>query len=67
MNCPGCKARCELKGKLYFCHFCGAEERVLTGFGNVWMRNGRVIEAKELVDASLKQAKNAYPSGDFKE
>ncbi len=67
MNCPGCNGRCELQKDLYFCRKCGAEERDLTGFGHVWMRNGRVIQAKELVDASLKQAKNAYPSGDFKE
>jgi len=67
MNCPGCNGRCELKEDLYFCRKCGAEEKDLTGFGHVWMRAGKVIEAKELVEKSLKQAKKAYPTGEFKE
>ena len=67
MNCPGCDSRCELKGTLYFCRKCGCEEKDFKGVGMVWMRAGKVIQAKELVDESLKQAKKAYPDGEWKE
>jgi len=67
MNCPGCNSRCDLKDKLYFCRKCGAEEHRDSVIGGFWMRAGKVLEAKELQAKSLKEAKEAYPSGDFKE
>jgi len=67
MNCPGCKGRCDLQGDLYFCRKCGAQEHKNETIGRYWMRAGKVLEAKELEAKSLKAAKEAYPSGDFKE
>jgi len=67
MNCPGCNNRCELKDDLYFCRFCGAKEHKTKSIGNYWIRAGKVIEAKEMVAKSLKAAKAANPSGEFKE
>ncbi len=49
--------------ELYICHKCGAYEQQK----GIWMHNGRIIAAEELVKKSLDNAKKNYPSGDFKE
>jgi len=63
MNCPSCKERTELEMKLYICHKCGAYEMK----EGIWMHNGRIISAKDLVQESLDNAKINTPSGDWKE
>jgi len=63
MRCPSCKERTQLEKELYICHKCGAYE-IKEG---IWMNNGRIVSAVDLVKESLKTAQNNYPSGDWKE
>jgi len=63
MICPSCKERTGLENDLYICHKCGAYEMKK----GIWMHNGRVISAPDLVKDSLDNAKKNYPSGDWKE
>jgi len=52
MRCPSCKQRCPMEDELYICHKCGAYEQK----EGIWMRNGRVISAVDLVKESLENA-----------
>jgi len=52
-----------MEDELYICHKCGAYEMKR----GIWMHNGRIVAADDLVKESLENAKNNYPSGDWKE